>query len=367
MGLSPRRAALLVSVAFCGCASSPALDAGASDVPTAGDAPRRDDAPIAPPDVGPPGCAGSLDPIVCSGALDPTALGPGIEAVGAGLAGTTPGRHWFCSPGEGTPWNGRLLLYLVGTFGDPSEEHAVPARACELGFAAVAPMYENRDMVRTVCREDGPCYEAFHVEITDGGDVAPAPVAVDADDSIRNRVATLLDHLSTERGEPWVTARDRLAGGDWSRVALAGHSQGAGHVAYLARQERAERLVLLAGPSDRLGSGTAGHAPAPWIAALETAPLRTVLRLAYMHDDDAFEVVPQVVDNWDRMGIEDGTCAHASAGGYAASCRRVRTATDACTGLSAHLTPVLPSWGVRCREGAVHENRATWDHLLLAE
>ena len=335
------------------------LDAGLVDTP----APD-----VTAVDAGPPGCVGSLDPIVCSGAVDPTTLGTGIEEVEAGLAGGTAGSHWFCEPGEGTPWNDRVLFYLVGTYGDPAGEHNVPARACELGFVAIAPMYENRDMARSVCGDDGPCYEAFHVEITDGsGDVAPDPVRVDVASSIRNRVATLLEHLASTRDAPWTTVRDRLAADDWSSVALAGHSQGAGHVAYLAREESAERMVLLAGPSDRIGNGTPTHAPAPWIAALAAAPLRTTLRLAYMHDDDDFEIVPQVIDNWDLMGIEDGTCPQATAGGYAGTCRRIRTTTDSCTGLASHLTPILERWGARCRTGAEHANRATWDHLLLVE
>lgn len=358
------RLALALASSLAACAPAPVArpDAAPADAPVS-----VRDAPPFEPDAGPPGCAGSLDPIVCSGAIDPTTLGAGIEVVEAGLGGGAPGAHWFCEPGEGTAWNDRVLLYLVGTYGDPAGEHGMAARACELGFVAVAPMYENRDMARAVCGDDGPCYEAFHVEITDGGGGAPDPVDVDADDSIRSRVATLLEHLATARGEPWTTVRDRLAADDWSSVVLAGHSQGAGHAAYLAREESAERMILLAGPSDRVASGMPSHAPAPWIAALATTPLRTTLRLAYMHDDDDFEIVPQVVDNWDLLGLPDGTCAHASAGGYAASCRRVRTATDGCTGLAAHMTPVLERWGERCRAGAEHENRATWDHLLLAE
>jgi hypothetical protein len=349
--------ALVVALVIVGCGAPAAEPDAGHDASAAIDA--------AVDDAGAPGCEGSLDPVVCSGAVDPTTLGAGIEAVPAGLAGSEPGSHWYCAPGEGTAWNGRVLLYLVGTFGDPRTEHAFAARACALGFVAIAPMYENRLLVRSVCGEDGDCYEHFHEEIVDGTDVAASPVDVDLDDSIRNRAATLIAHLASE-GEPWTTVRDRLMAGDWSNVVLAGHSQGAGQVAYLAREESAERVVMLAGPADQLGDGTPMHTPPPWIAALETAPLRTSLRLAYIHDDDSFEVVSQVASNWDAMGVADGTCVQSTSGGYDASCRRIRIASDGCAGLAAHLTVILDRWGAACRAGpGEHTNVASWDHLLM--
>ncbi len=195
-----------------GCGAPMAADDAGVDAPSIDGAMPVDSAQG---DAGAPGCAGSLDPIVCSGTVDPTALGAGIEEVPAGLAASEPGSHWFCAPGDGTAWNGRAVLYLVGTYGDPRNEHAFAARACALGFVALAPMYENRLLIRTVCGEDGDCYEQFHEEIVDGASVAADPVDVDRDDSVRNRATTLLAHLATSEGGPWIDVRDRIAADDW--------------------------------------------------------------------------------------------------------------------------------------------------------
>jgi hypothetical protein len=358
--VTARARALLVVLLIVGCDARPGAD---------GDAATTDpDAQPAADARAEPGCEGSLDPLICSGALDPTELGDGIDLVETGILGGAPGAYWWCAPGDGVPWNGRLVIHLVGTYADPLEEHGLPQRACELGLAAIAPMYENRDAGRAVCGDDPDCYEAFHAEIVDGEPGAPDPVDVSTTSALRHRIATLLDRLAA-RGAPWIAIRDALVAGDFSAAVISGHSQGAGHALYLARDESAERVILLAGPTDRTSSGTASNAPAPWISALEASPLPTARRFGYIHDDDGFAVVDQVVDNWRLAGVVgDDSCAFRSGGGYDPTCRGIRTATDGCTDLAAHLTPILSRWGPRCGPGSGElENRATWDHLLLAE
>jgi hypothetical protein len=310
----------------------------------------------------------SCEGAVCSGAVDPVSLGPGIDPVVGTRAETgSPGAHWFCRPSELSAWNGKLVIHIVGTWSDPVADHRFPEHACGRGFAAIAPMYENRAPARETCGEDGPCYEAHRREIVDGEEGAPPPVDVDAASSLRNRIATLLDHLAERDGAPWPDIRDRLAADDWTQVALSGHSQGSGHALYLGREEAAERVVLLAGPSDRLGDRTPTSTAVPWIAALETSPPRTRLVLGFIHDDDTIQVVSQVTDNWRSIGVPDVTCTHDSAGGYAPSCRRVHIPTDACTGLAAHSTVVVRQWGPACALGAAgRSNAATWDFLLDA-
>jgi hypothetical protein len=147
---------------------------------------------------------------------------------------------------------------------------------------------------------------------------------------------------------------------------LSGHSQGSGHALYLGREETAERVVLLAGPSDRLGDRTPTSRAVPWIAAFETSP-RTRLVLGFIHDDDTIQVVSQVSDNWGSIGVPEVRCTHAVSVGYEASCRRIHIPTVACTGLTAHTTVVVRQWGPRCAVGSPgRSNAATWDLLLDA-
>jgi hypothetical protein len=340
------------------------------DAASAEDASLVADADAGAADAGPPLVMTCDAAGVCSGTLDPVTLGAGIRPVVGTRAETgAPGSHWFCRPMDASRWNGRVVVHLVGTWSDPATDHRFPERACALGFAALVPMYENRAPARETCLENGPCYEAHRREIVDGVEGAPAPVNVDPAGSLRNRLATLLARLASVGGAPWPTIRERIAGGDWRAVVVSGHSQGSGHALYLAREEATERVVLLAGPSDRLGDRTPTSAAVPWINALRTTPPRTpVARIfGYLHDDDTVQVVPQVLDNWDAIGVPATTCAYRPEGGYAVGCRRVRIASDGCEGLTAHSTVVVRRWGARCTLGTGDRtNEATWTHVLTA-
>lgn len=306
---------------------------------------------------------------VCAGTLDPSSLDEHTESVPTGFDGTgAAGMHWFCRPEARARWNGRVVLHLIGTWSDPASDHLFPEHACALGFAAIVPMYENRDPAREACGEDGDCYEAHRREVVDGVDGAPAPVDVDVPNSVRGRVATLLARLA-EDDDLWATIRDQIAERDWSNVVLSGHSQGSGHALYLAREEAAERLVLLAGPSDRLGDGTEHDAPVPWIDGLRTTPLRTARAsvFSYIHEDDTVQIVDQVLDNWDAIGVADTTCTYEVSGGYPPSCRRILIPSDDCPGLRAHAVVVKRRWGQRCFPGfGGRTNEATWEHFLRA-
>jgi hypothetical protein len=257
------------------------------------------------------------------------------------------------------------VLHLVGTYSDPQDDHRFPERACSLGYAAIAPMYENRDMARSTCEEDAACYEGFHVEVVDGVDASP--VAVDGDDAILHRAVTLLDALAD--ADPgfagWGTLAGELAGAAWPDVVVSGHSQGAGHALYVAREHESARLVLLAGPSDQLRDGQPDHAPPPWILGVSGVTATPVDRMhAYMHRDDSIEIVPQVFASWDAIGL-GAECPFELDGSYAPSCRRILIPSDRCNGLNAHATVVSRGWGPMCRiGGADFDNVATWAFLL---
>jgi hypothetical protein len=312
-----------------------------------------------------PSCADAHGVEVCSGIADPTALGDGIEPVAAGIVPGDPGHHWYCRPGAGVSFNGQLVLHLVGTYSDPEGDHRFAERACSLGWAAIAPMYENRDMARGTCGQDAACYEGFHVEVVDGID--RSPVNVDANDSVLNRARTLLAALVA--GDPgfsgWSALATELSGTDWPSVLVSGHSQGSGHALYVAREHATLRLVMLAGPADQLRDGMPDHAPPPWILELASRTATPVDRFfAYMHRDDSLENVAQVFANWDAMGL-GAACDYALAGGYDAACRRVLIPSDGCGGLNAHTTVVSRGWGPMCRiGGAGFDNVATWAFLL---
>jgi hypothetical protein len=312
----------------------------------------------------------ATDGEICTGTVDPTLLDAGIEVVLSGTTPAAPGQHWFCRPGNGVTWNGRVLLHLVGTYSDPAGDFRFAERACAQGYAAIEPMYKNRDSVRSTCANDPACYETFHQEIIYGTPVAAAPIDVNAANSLLSRARSLATRLITGDAAftGWSAIATSLKGNDWSKVALSGHSQGSGHALFLARDFNAERLIILAGPADRLNDGQPNHAAVPWITAMATTPPKTPIANFYtfIHADDGIEVVAQVEGNWDSMGISANRCVFANGGGYPAACRRVFISADGCSDINAHTTVISRLWGANCALGAAATNlsRATWKFLL---
>src|SRR5690606_3166381 len=95
-----------------------------------------------------------------------------------------------------------------------------------------------------------------------GTQVSPA-VNVDSINSIYTRTIKLLQYLAqqypNERWHEYLLNADEM---DWSKVAVSGHSQGAGHAAYFAKHFSVERSVMFAGPNDY---STYFNNAAPWL------------------------------------------------------------------------------------------------------
>lgn len=95
-----------------------------------------------------------------------------------------------------------------------------------------------------------------------GEDSSPL-VVVDAGNSIRARLTALLTYLAaTYPNEGW---GQFVAAGqpNWSLITVAGHSQGAGHAAYMAKLYSLDRAVMFSAPGD---TGAAPGALAPWLS-----------------------------------------------------------------------------------------------------
>lgn len=339
-------------------------DAGATDA--GGDAGARDAGP--PVDPIPLTCEDVRGTMVCAASIDPTLVDSAVSPVPTGLGGGGgEGSHWFCRPAAASEWNGRALLHLVGTYSDPLDDHRFAEHACAEGWAAMVPMYENRNHPRDICGDDGPCYEAFHREILFGEPGAPDPVDVHPVDAIDARALGLIAHLARggDAAGPWSSVAAALSVDDFRAVAVSGHSQGAGHAVYLGGERAAERVVILAGPSDRIGDGTPGHAAVPWVASF--APATAADRFfGYIHRDDMVANVDQVIATWDALGVGADSCDHANAGGYPATCRRIFVPSAGCGEVLAHSVPVVRAWTGTCFPllSGAHDNYATWSFLL---
>ncbi|HEY4472792.1 MAG TPA: hypothetical protein VGN21_16585 [Stellaceae bacterium] len=158
-----------------------------------------------------------------------------------------------------------LLVYLPGTGGDPARVQLFLGVAVDVGYRAIALSYNNEPAVMQVCsrQPDPSCSENFRSSRLFGGPDTPPQESVVA------RLTKLLQFLDLRAPEEgW---RAYLAGGapNWQRIAVAGHSQGGGMAALLAKRMAVARVILLSGPPDWV---MPGRDPAPWLGAAGATP-----------------------------------------------------------------------------------------------
>ncbi len=158
-----------------------------------------------------------------------------------------------------------LLLYLEGTGGNAAGARAFFDLAVDLGYRVISLSYNNEPAAMQACagNPDPACSANFRQRRL-FGDPTPSPADDQPAESIVNRLTRLLQFLDRNHpGEGWGAY---LANGapDWNQIAVAGHSQGAGMAAFLAKRARVRRVILLSGPVDYVRPG---RQPAPWLGA----------------------------------------------------------------------------------------------------
>jgi len=99
------------------------------------------------------------------------------------------------------------------------------------------------------------CQEGVHREVIlgGGGKLSGGLVNVTEKNSIVSRLIASLRYLDTHFAtEGWGQFLTSGGGVDWSKVVVSGHSQGAGHAAYIAKMlQGVRRAVLLSGAEDQ--------------------------------------------------------------------------------------------------------------------
>lgn len=317
-------------------------------------------------------CTMAYGTTICEGRYVPTTLNPAVQEVRTGTGGTgEAARHYFCYP-VGVAHNDKLLLYLVGTTDSPTQYIEFPRRACALGYAAVSIAYHNEVDSRSTCMANSGCYEAFRREIVYGMDALPDPIRINQTNSILGRFLGVLATLEEREVyfPPWRAIHTRVAARDFTKVAVAGHSQGSGHALFIARDFEVDRLIMLAGVTDRMNSGLGTHAAPAWIANWNPATAQTPSTrfFTYMHDDDGVAVVRQVLSNWDLLRVPAMECPWSAMGPYAPACHRVRHPPARCGGGEAHNMVMVGAFGSATNDcllsGTMNRNDATFRHLL---
>jgi pimeloyl-ACP methyl ester carboxylesterase len=172
---------------------------------------------------------------------------------------------------NGLPRTAKLLVFLPGTGGEPNGSWPFLEAGADAGYRVIGLMYDNNPSVVPTCgpQADPACADRFREKriFGDGvsSDIDDLPV-----ESVVNRLVKLLQYLDKNfADEGW--GRYLLDGQpNWSRIAVAGHSQGGGVAAYIAKKRSVYRVINLSGAWDR---SEPAKQWAPWISSPSATPM----------------------------------------------------------------------------------------------
>lgn len=141
----------------------------------------------------------------------------------------------------------KLFVFLPGTTGFPSVYKLIVNKAASLGYHAIGLMYPNNSdlYVASATGTDLTQFGKCRQEIFDGSDQTTG-VSVDPANCIKNRLYKLLVLLQQQH--PTQNWQQFISGNEvnWSKLIIAGHSQGGGHALYISKKVSVERAISFA-------------------------------------------------------------------------------------------------------------------------
>jgi hypothetical protein len=172
-----------------------------------------------------------------------------------------------------SPQQGRLFVFLPGSFGQPRHQLLILEQAAISGYHAIGLRYPNRWTINNLCEptDDPACFEQTRSEILTGADRTPL-IAITPANSIYNRLTKLLTYLDTTfPNEGWGQFLDSTGEPRWSLISVGGHSQGGGHAALLGKQVALARVCIFSAPADSLLIKRQ-RVIAPWLSQAGATP-----------------------------------------------------------------------------------------------
>ncbi len=198
--------------------------------------------------------------------------------------------------------NHRLFLFFVGTNDKPERSLNLESAFADWGYHAIALDYENH-VVTVVCAHstDSACFDHYRDAIVTGAPVSDK-ITVSHDNSILNRLNKLLAYLVKQ--DPDGGWGEFFADGQpvWSRIVVAGHSQGSGHAAYLGKMFQVDEVLMFSGPQDYFDDL---DLPAPWLARPSATPQSRYF--AFLNVADPYNVHHQIANCSVLMGVAHPT------------------------------------------------------------
>lgn len=158
---------------------------------------------------------------------------------------TSPNRAHYGYLAESGGDKGELFLFLPGTAGAPVNYREILKHAANLGYHSLGLAYSNNVTVSGLCgfSTDTTCHGRARQEIFTGEDLHNG-IQVNQANSIAQRTIDVLhffhENYPTEGWDQYFTGETIL----WSKIRVAGHSQGGGHAAFISKKVKVKRAIM---------------------------------------------------------------------------------------------------------------------------
>lgn len=207
------------------------------------------------------------------------------------------GLHYAVSDSAVMPKN-QLLVFLPGTRAKPIVYQLFAQEAAKLGYHAIGLSYPNSQTVSEIADyQNLDTFGEIRGEILDGVDRTDA-ITIDRSNSIENRLIKLLNYLDTQHPqEGW---RQYLNGDTlvWNSIAIAGHSQGGGQAAFIAKEHELARVIMFSPGLDSAGY----YGFAPWVSEPHLTPSDRYY--GFIHENDRMVKLDKTLEGWDILGLD---------------------------------------------------------------
>lgn len=147
--------------------------------------------------------------------------------------------------------NNKLFLFIGGTGSNTGQYQTMSNFAGNLGYDVINLSYPNSVAAASLANStDSLAFNNYRQELCFGTPLSP-DVTVDSLNSIHTRTLKLITYLDqTYPTQNWGQYLINPTTLDWSKIAVGGHSQGAGHACYFAKFNAVERVLMFSGPND---------------------------------------------------------------------------------------------------------------------
>jgi hypothetical protein len=193
----------------------------------------------------------------------------------------------------------KLFVFLPGTGGVPSLYRLVLRSGAARGYHALGLNYPNAEAVGSICfGRESACFWDVRREVITGVNRSNL-VSVNEPDSINTRLGAALTYLhASYPDEGW--GQYFVNGSiDWSKLVVAGHSQGGGHAGVMAKLYAMNRAVYFSSPADW---NALTNDPADWMSA-EPNVTPASEQFAFGNVSDSLVPYDEVRVNWAALGL----------------------------------------------------------------